>query len=51
MYDPAGAWRLTGTPRDLGDSLVTRWAGQTDETAQDPVGRLMLWWAGLRGKG
>ena len=61
MYDPAGAWRLTGdppgawpftdNPLEHGDSLETRRADQPDDKAQGPAGRLILWWAGLRGKG
>ena len=42
MYDPAGAWRLTGDPPDLGSSLVTRRAGQMDDEAQGPEGRFMF---------
>ena len=40
-YNPTGTWRLTGDPAELGGSLVTRQAGQTNDKTQQPEGRLM----------
>ena len=44
-------WRLTGlTTHEPGDSLMAPMVSQTDDKAQGPEGRLLLWWPGLRGK-
>ena len=44
-------WRLIGqTTHEPEDSLVTWRVFQMEGKAQGPEGRLMLWWAGLRGR-